>query len=395
MADQRISIDIPSAPTSLWVGRGAIARLPTIFAAENIPLAERCVLLVSDANVASHAARVRATLLAAGARVSCVELVASESDKSMRAVETVWNALLEAGATRGALLVALGGGLIGDVAGFAAASYLRGIDLVQIPTTLLAMVDASIGGKTGINLTLPRGGLGKNLAGAFWQPRVTVADSDTLTTLGQRELRAGLAECVKHAVIAGGALWTQLEADATSLAHAGVVANEISNGGSTSAEHLAAHFAAHLDALDRLIPASAQVKAHIVARDPHERSERALLNLGHTFGHAIETIPELKLNHGEAVAIGLVAALRTAVELHMLDHHDEARVKALLVACGLPIALREPVSAAEIRRRMGFDKKNDGSTLRLILPRALGRVEIVTDPSSAAVSAGLAGIGAV
>ena len=387
MADQRIPIDIPNSPTSLTVGRGAITRLAAIFAAEQIPLAQRCVLLVSDANVAAHAARVHQTLLAAGARVSCVELVATETDKSMRAIEVVWNALLEAGASRGALLVAVGGGLIGDVAGFAAASYLRGIDLVQIPTTLLAMVDASIGGKTGINLTLPRGGLGKNLAGAFWQPRVTIADSDTLTTLGQRELRAGLAECVKHAVIAGGALWTQLESDAANLAQAGVVARQAGNGGTQCVESLRA--------LDRLIPAAAQVKAQIVARDPHERSERALLNLGHTFGHAIETIPELKLNHGEAVAIGLVAALRTAVALAMLDPNDEARVKALLVACGLPTSLSQPVSAAEIRRRMGFDKKNDGSTLRLILPRAIGRVEIVSDPSSAAVSAGLVAIGAV
>ena len=361
--------------------------MAAIFAAEQIPLAQRCVLLVSDANVAAHAARVHQTLLAAGARVSGVELVATETDKSMRAIEVVWNALLEAGASRGALLVAVGGGLIGDVAGFAAASYLRGIDLVQIPTTLLAMVDASIGGKTGINLTLPRGGLGKNLAGAFWQPRVTIADSDTLTTLGQRELRAGLAECVKHAVIAGGALWTQLESDAANLAQAGVVARQAGNGGTQCVESLRA--------LDRLIPAAAQVKAQIVARDPHERSERALLNLGHTFGHAIETIPELKLNHGEAVAIGLVAALRTAVALAMLDPNDEARVKALLVACGLPTSLSQPVSAAEIRRRMGFDKKNDGSTLRLILPRAIGRVEIVSDPSSAAVSAGLVAIGAV
>jgi len=239
-----------------------------------------------------------------------------------------------------------------------------------VPTTLLAMVDAAIGGKTGVNLELPSGGLGKNLAGAFWQPKLTVADADTLSTLPIRELRAGLAECAKHAVLAGDAAFAALERDAMAL----------SSGDAA--------------AIDRLLPASAAVKAQIVSRDPFEKGERALLNLGHTFGHAIETLPALELLHGEAVAIGMVAACRTAVALGMLDAPSADRIARLLGALQLPTRLPHPVSTAEIRRRMGFDKKNAAGVLRLVLPRALGQVEVVAGASENAVLAGLVSIGA-
>lgn len=381
MSEIRIPIDVPGHATSLVVRRGGVQVVGSILARESIAIDARRVLVVVDASIAAtHAPRVVTALERAGARVAVHEMRAREETKSMREVEAIWSAALEARLDRGGLLVALGGGLVGDVAGFAAATYLRGIDLVQIPTTLLAMVDASIGGKTGVNLALPGGGLGKNLAGAFWQPKVTIADADLLTTLSVRELRAGLAECAKHAVIAGGALLAALEADARALA------------------------AGDVSALDRLIPASASVKAAIVARDPHELGERALLNLGHTFGHAIETVPALQLLHGEAVAIGMVAAAHCAhayfappVGSPSVGSPNEplaVRVERLLSQLGLPIRMPLPIPQSEIRHRMGFDKKNQGGVLRLVLARKMGDVTVVTDPPEETVLAGLAAIGA-
>ncbi|MEY3023080.1 MAG: 3-dehydroquinate synthase [Planctomycetota bacterium] len=371
MPDVRIPIAIPNHPTALVVGRGAVARLAALLEAEGARLSDRGVLVVADQAVGAHSDRVVAALAEAGARVARVELVATEAAKSVAQVERVWQAALEERLDRRSLVVAVGGGLVGDLAGFAAATYLRGIDLVQVPTTLLAMVDAAIGGKTGVNLPLPDGGLGKNLAGAFWQPRLTVADPDALATLPPRELRAGLAECVKHAILAGEALWAQIEEDATRLAVADPAA------------------------LDRLIPATAAIKAGVVSRDPLERGERALLNLGHTFGHAIETLPGLGLLHGEAVSIGIVAACATAVAMGLVDDALAARIGRLLAELELPVGLppQAAVRADEVRRRMGFDKKNEGRVLRLVLPHALGDVRLVESPPPAAVDAGLAAIG--
>ncbi len=403
----RIAIDFPSHPSALIVQRGALPHLGRVLAAESIAVRSRRVLVVVDANVAqTHAITAVDALKAAGMLVTTVELTASETEKSMRAVETVWHAALEGRLDRGSLIVALGGGLIGDVAGFAAASYLRGIELVQVPTTLLAMVDASIGGKTGVNLPLPGGGIGKNLAGAFWQPRLTVADADLLRTLALRELRAGLAECVKHAVIAGEDAFAQLERDAALLCNADGAA------------------------LDALIPHSAAVKAAIVTQDPFECGVRAHLNLGHTFGHAIETIPSLQLLHGEAVAIGLLAAAHCAAATwppykgQALDDKGQAliglepnkgqalelnkgqaqlnkgqalvgRLEQLLVALGLPTRLGMPVLSSEVLRRMGFDKKNEGGGLKLVLPRGLGDVVVTSDAPPVAVVHALACVGAV
>jgi len=370
----RIPIDIPGSPTSLIVERGAIARLGTLLADEGVAVHDRRVLLVVDRHLANFATRAAAALAGAHAHVAAVHVDATEPLKSLAAVDAIWHAALAHRVDRRGLFVAIGGGLVGDLGGFAAATYLRGVDLVQVPTTLLAMVDASIGGKTGVNLALPGGGLGKNLAGAFWQPRLTVADPDTLATLPARELRAGLAECIKHAVIAGEPRFAMLEADADRL-----VASDPA-------------------ALDRLIPSSAAVKAEIVARDPFERGDRATLNLGHTFGHAIETIPGIDLLHGEAVAIGMHAACRCAEHLGLLAHRDTARIVALIQRCGLPTVLPATVARAEIVRRMGFDKKAEGGRLRLVLPRAIGRVTVEADadhPSiQVAIDAALAAIAA-
>lgn len=366
----RIPIDIGATPTSLVVERGGAARIAQTLADAGIPVADRRVLLVIDRNVSAVAGRIATSLAGAHAHVAVIHLDATEAQKSMRAVDDIWHAALSARIDRGGLFIAVGGGLLGDLAGFAAATFLRGVDLVQVPTTLLAMVDSSIGGKTGINLALPGGGLGKNLAGAFWQPRLTIADADLLETLPARQLRAGLAECIKHAIIAGEPLFSNLDADAELLAL-----------GDPSA-------------IDRLIPSSAAVKAEIVTRDPFERSERAKLNLGHTFGHAIETVRGLDLLHGEAVAIGLHAACTCAVSRGILPSATADRIVRLIERCGLPIRLPTPVAVADIEHRMGFDKKNQGGKLRLVLPRAIGDVTIERDEHHESLHAALTAIAA-
>jgi 3-dehydroquinate synthase len=335
--------------------------------------ASRALLAVDAAIVGSHGAQARTALEAAGCATTVVELVAEEKRKAMPAVEAVWTAALAGRLTRRDAIVALGGGLVGDVVGFAAASYLRGVTLVQAPTTLLAMVDASTGGKTGINLRLPDGSLGKNLAGAFWPPAVVVADTDTLSTLQQREFRSGLGECVKHALIDGEAHLAFLEASMSEI---------LARDPATVAA---------------LVARSVAVKAAVVSRDPREKGERAVLNLGHTFAHAFETIDRIDLLHGEAVAIGIVAALRLAATLHPGVAAIDAlgvRTERLLASAGLPTRLPKGVSATAIESRIGFDKKSDGHTVRFVVPVAAGDVRYGVAVGGAAVRAALTAIGA-
>jgi 3-dehydroquinate synthase len=266
----------------------------------------------------------------------------------MVSVERVWAAMLQAGMQRGDALVALGGGVVGDLAGFAAATFLRGIPLIMAPTTLLAMVDASIGGKTAVNLRLPTGGLGKNLAGAFHAPAWVLCDVDTLATLSDRDFRCGMAECIKHALIADPSMLPWMRG-----ACASILARESAT-------------------LEELVRRSAAIKAAVVSRDEFERGERAHLNLGHTFGHALEAVLHDRLRHGEAVAIGLVAA-----------------IAASKAAGWWPEADPDDVDAA-----MGFDKKGSGGRRRLVLLRGLGQPGVLDDATDAVVDAGWSAVGA-
>jgi len=272
-----------------------------------------------------------------------------EAHKSFVNVGRALEALGELGATRDACVIALGGGVVGDLAGFTAACWMRGIDFIQIPTTLLAMVDSSVGGKTGVNLPT-----GKNLVGAFHQPRTVVADIDTLATLPDREYRAGLAEVIKGAAIGDEPFFAWLEQHAAALA-----AREPS---------------AVLEAIARKV----QYKAGVVARDETEQGERALLNLGHTFGHAIETAGKYSVVlHGEGVAIGMLLAARLSERLGMSEATDTARLRQLLETIGLPTKIPSGMDAQQLLALMRLDKKNTAGVLRLILWRGVGRAEIV------------------
>jgi 3-dehydroquinate synthase len=323
----------------------------------------RHVLLVSDGNVAPlYAAQVVAALAPhtqAQVSVSCI--APGEAAKSLPSFAELMRELADFGATRDACVFALGGGVVGDLAGFAAACWMRGIDVVQLPTTLLAMVDSSVGGKTAVDL--PQG---KNLVGAFHSPRAVFADTTTLRTLPDRELRAGFAEVAKYGAIMDPAFLDWLDANADALRARGDAA------------------------LAEAIARSCAYKAAIVARDPREHGERALLNFGHTFAHAIEAEQGYAgsqggLNHGEAVAVGMVLAARLSAVLGMAGDTDAGRLAALLQRFGLSTELPTGLEPQALLARMRLDKKAAASGLRFVLWEGAGRARLVDDVPEAAV----------
>lgn len=332
----------------------------------------RHALIVSDANVAPlYLHRVEAALRAArpDLRIARHVVAPGEGEKTLANFGGVIGALAELGATRDASVYALGGGVVGDMAGFAAACWMRGIDCVQLPTTLLAMVDSSVGGKTAVDI--PQG---KNLVGAFHPPRAVIADTAALRTLPPRELRAGLAEVAKYGAIADAQFLHWLDA------------------------HRDALLAGDDAALAQAIARSCAHKAAIVARDPFERGERALLNFGHTFGHAIEAEQAGHsggyghgLNHGEAVAVGMVLAARLSAALGMAPAADADALRGLLQRFGLPVALPPGLDAAALLARMRLDKKAQASGLRFVLWDGIGKARVVADVAEDAVLAVLTG----
>ncbi len=308
------------------------------------------VLVVSNDTVAPlYLQAVEAALV--GLDCHRVILPDGEQYKDLATLNGIFDALLADRLGRDVTLIALGGGVVGDMAGFAAACYQRGVDFIQVPTTLLAQVDSSVGGKTGVNHPL-----GKNMIGAFHQPRAVIADTDTLGTLPDRELAAGLAEVVKYGLIRDAAFFDWLEA---------------------SRERLLARDA---DALAEAIERSCRNKAAVVAADEREAGQRALLNLGHTFGHAIEAgLGYGSWLHGEAVAAGMVLAAELSARLGWLDPADVARTRALLAGFGLPVDPPGELSAERWLGLMAVDKKVQAGRLRLVLLRGIGDAVVTAD----------------
>lgn len=325
----------------------------------------RHVLLLSDSSVAPlYLAGVKSALLDARPDLLIGEMVlpAGEASKTLANFGAAITALASLGATRDACVMALGGGVAGDLAGFAAACWMRGVDCVQLPTSLLAMVDSSVGGKTAVDI--PEG---KNLVGAFHPPRAVIADTAALRTLPPRELRAGLAEVIKYGAIGDPLFFRWLQAE-----HAALLAGDDA-------------------ALAQAIARSCEHKAEIVARDPLEKGERALLNLGHTFGHAIETEQGYgapgndNLNHGEAVAVGMVLAARLSARLGMSSEADTDQLRDLLLRYELPVEIPAGLAPDALLARMRLDKKNLAGRLRLVLWRGIGHAEVVADVDEADV----------
>lgn len=326
------------------VGVGARALLPRR-AAEAAPDAP--VVLVSDDVVGPlWAGGVRAALAREGRRVIEVTLAAGEAHKNLDSVQRIWNAALDGGIERGGIVIAVGGGVVGDLAGFAASTLLRGVRVGHVPTTLLAMVDSAIGGKTGFDT--PHG---KNLIGTFHQPSFVLCDIDVLATLPEAERRAGLAEVVKSAWIAGADAVAGLERDAADLA------------------------SGEPGAIERAVRMAASLKAEVVAEDERDLGRRAFLNLGHTLGHALEASRGYQgIRHGEAVALGMVAAMRVARRLGRADAAHAERLTALLAALGLPIDFDRQASPG-VLRFVGADKKRRGGEVMFVVPGAPGDIE--------------------
>jgi 3-dehydroquinate synthase len=316
--------------------------------------AGRMVAVVTDFNVGPlHAGAVLASLRGHAAAVREVVLPAGEANKTFETLDRVFDALLAARFDRGALLVAVGGGVVGDITGFAAAVYQRGIDFVQVPTTLLAQVDSSVGGKTGINHPL-----GKNMIGSFHQPRLVVIDVDTLATLPARELSAGLAEVIKHGAIADEAYFESIARDLPALRAGDPVA------------------------LAEAVVRSCEIKASVVERDEREGGVRAILNFGHTFGHAIEAgLGYGEWLHGEAVGAGMVMAADLSRRLGLLEADAAARLREVVGAAGLPV--RGPAwPVPRYVELMSNDKKAERGTPRFVLLERLGAARIQRVPDA-------------
>jgi shikimate kinase/3-dehydroquinate synthase len=301
------------------------------------------VALVSDEHVGPlHAGRAARSLSGAGYSVARISLPAGEANKSLASAARLWEEFLRGGLERGSTVVALGGGVITDLAGYAAAAYLRGVRWVSVPTSLLGMIDASLGGKTAIDL--PQG---KNLVGAFHPPALVLADTDTLHTLPTAELRNGLAEVLKHGVLRDPGLF--------------------------------AICARGWDALqdedwNALVRRAMAVKVQYIQNDPYEKGERAALNLGHTIGHAIEQASHYSLRHGEAVSIGMVAAARLAIRAGMAEPGLVEQIRGALAGLGLPVSMPEKINESEVLAIMQMDKKKRDGKLRFVLPVKIGEV---------------------
>jgi len=348
---QRIEVKLGNRSYPIYVGAGAMQLKAELDRA----ITARDVLLVTNTTVGPLFA---ARLTAALSPRRCVEVVLpdGETHKTLANVARMLDVLVTNRFARDACVVALGGGVVGDMAGFAAACYQRGISFAQVPTTLLAQVDSSVGGKTGVNHPG-----GKNLIGAFHQPVAVFADTDTLATLPDRELRAGFAEVIKYGLIVDADFFDWLESNAARL------------------------LARDPAALAHAIKRSCQIKADIVARDEHEQGDRALLNLGHTFGHAIESATNYSVwLHGEAVGAGMLLAADMSQRLGWVSAADVARVERLLQLFGLRTDVTS-LQAGTLAEKMKIDKKVAAGRIRLVLLKAIGKSVVTGDYDDAAL----------
>ncbi len=340
---EQIRVALPNDSYTVYVGQELIE--PSSLAAILVPLSQQtggpCAVISNPVIASLYGERVMRGLRSFGLEPHVVEIPEGERFKTLETVRWVYDQLVEAQLDRGSTIFALGGGVVGDLAGFAAATYLRGVSFIPIPTTLLAMVDASIGGKVAVDHRR-----GKNLIGAFRQPLAVIVDTQTLATLPEEEWRSGMAEVVKHALIGDPRLLYVLEAQDWK------------------------------SELPSLIVRALRVKVDIVVRDPLERGERVKLNLGHTFGHALETLSRFQMRHGDAVAIGLVCASRLSARLGECAPILPIRIEALLRHLGLSTQIPGVFSANSIMAEMQADKKRVGKRLRFVLPRIPGDVVI-------------------
>lgn len=343
---RKVKVPLGQRSYEIQIGPGVLDRLGPECA--RLKLGKRCAI-ITDSNVGPrYAKRAKDSLSKAGFEPVMVVVPAGETSKKLATVQRCYDELAAHRLERKSFIVALGGGVVGDLAGFVASTYLRGIPFVQVPTTLLAQVDSSVGGKVGVNLKA-----GKNLVGAFYQPRLVLCDLATLRTLPAREYRAGLAEVIKYGIIYDEVLFRRLEREMPRLLRQQPAAQA------------------------PIVARCCEIKAEVVGQDERESGLRAILNFGHTVGHAIEAISGYgKFLHGEAIAIGQVAAARLSERQFGFAAADTARMRDLFLAAGLPVALKLPAfKQAKLLAAMKLDKKVSGGEVKFVLARRIGRVE--------------------
>lgn len=343
---RKVTVSLGSRSYAIDVGRDLLAQIG--LRCRDLNLRERCAV-ISDANVGPlYMKRCVEALESAGFKPFGLTIPAGETAKSLKVAQECYDQLAEQRLERKSFIVALGGGVVGDLAGFVAATYLRGIPFVQMPTTLLAQVDSSVGGKVGVNLKA-----GKNLVGAFYQPLLVLCDLATLNTLPEREFRAGLAEVIKYGIIYDAALFARVEREMPLI------------------------LKRDQSVLGEIVARCCEIKADVVGQDETESGLRAILNFGHTIGHALEAISQYgKYLHGEAISIGQVAAARLSSKLMGMSWGDAGRIRALFEAAGLPVTVKLSKGQVEkLFEAMRHDKKVSGGEIKFVLGREIGKVE--------------------
>jgi len=347
----RVPVDLSDRGYEIYIGSGLL-RQTAQHVQSSIKITH--AVAITDSNLkTTHAQIVTENLAQAGIVCDLVTIPAGEGSKSLRIVEQIWNEMLAIKADRKTVVIAIGGGVVGDLAGFVAATYARGVPLIQIPTTLLAQVDSSVGGKVGINLASA-----KNMAGSFWQPNRVLIDPLVLHTLPDREYQAGMAEVIKYGIIMDAEFFSLLE------------------------DHVEEFHERDPGFLKTIIARCCQLKAEVVEQDERETTGlRAILNYGHTFCHAFESVTQYgRFLHGEAVAIGMMCAARLAASMGRVDEQFISRQADLLSACKLPLSVSD-LDPEALLAAMQHDKKVEHGKLRFVLPTKLGRVELVDDVS--------------
>lgn len=351
-----LTVDLGTRSYPIVVESGLLAR-----AAQWAGRPSRVALLSHPRLAALYAAPLLEGLAREGIACSLITVPAGERFKNLKTVARLYDALLDAGLDRRSLLITLGGGVLGDVGGFTAATYLRGIPFIQVPTTLLAQVDASVGGKTGVDLAR-----GKNLVGAFHQPRAVLIDPDTLQTLSARELRSGLAEVIKYGIICDREFFVCIKEEMRRLLRRDP------------------------DALSHAILRSCALKAEVVGQDETEQGLRAILNFGHTVGHALESLTGYRrYKHGEAISIGMVSAGLIGEEMGITPKETTGAIADALQEARLPTAFPADISTDAVLQAMQRDKKTVGGRLTFVLASEIGRVSVVKDVPAQAVEAAL------
>ena len=341
-------VELGERSYDIYIGDGWLPRLTQLLSF--IPHTSE-MIMVTDKNVfALYGPRTLEVLQSAGYKVEAAVIAGGESCKNLDTVADLYKQMISQGLDRKSTVVALGGGIVGDIAGFAAATYMRGIGYIQIPTTVLAQVDSSVGGKTGVNLSQ-----GKNLVGAFYQPGLVFVDVAFIETLPEREYLTGLAEVIKYGIIWDKNLFNYLE------------------------DHMDRIKARDSECLMHIVTRCCEIKADIVSQDENESGMRGLLNLGHTFGHAFEAMTNYeKFTHGEAVAIGMIYAALLAHDMELISPLDLSRITNLIKGFGLPISFGN-LDSEEVIIQMRKDKKSVGGKIQVVLPTAIGKSQIFND----------------